>query len=300
MTGRATEVVALGVVLTVAYTLLITGADAITKLFSANYAAPQMFAFSGGLVALFCLLVGRKSAGTTVLKTRCPRVMALRAVATVIGTCAFFYAFKLLPFAEVFLFIAIIPILAALLSRLVLQERPGGQVWGALLLGLVGMTTLFPSGFHSFGTGHLVALLAVTMGAISMVSSRYIGQRDPAGLLSQVFYPNAALMAVMACVLPFVFVPMGWGDVMWIVCYAALLFAARWVLVAALRILPAYVVTPLMNLQFLWMVALGTVAFGEPTGAGVFFGASLLILAGAWLVWDQVRTPLPKAAVPAE
>lgn len=292
--------VALGVALTVAYTLLITGADAITKLFSANYAAPQMFAISGCLVALFCLLAGRKSAGATVLKTRCPRVMALRAIATVIGTCAFFYAFKLLPFAEVFLFIAIIPILAALLSRLVLKECPGGQVWAALLLGLLGMTALFPGGFHSFGTGHLVAFVAVAMGAVSMIASRYIGQRDPAGLLSQVFYPNLALMAVMACALPFVFVPMGLGDLMWVACYASLLFGARWVLVAALRLLPAYVVTPLMNLQFLWMVGLGSLAFREQTGAGVFVGAALLIVAGVWLVWGQVRTPAQKAAIPAE
>ena len=300
MIARGREAVFLGVSLTVVYTLLITGADAITKLFSANYAAPQMFALSGGLVALFCLAAGHKSAAKRVLATRCPRVMGLRAAATVIGTCAFFYAFKLLPFAEVFLFIAIIPILAALLSRVMLNESAGGQVWGAMILGVLGMAALFPGGLHSFGAGHLVAFLAVAMGALSMVASRYIGQRDPGGLLSQVFYPNLALMVVMGAALPFVFVPMGWWDVLWVVYYAALLFAARWVLVAALKLLPAYVVTPLMNLQFLWMVAIGSVAFGERTGAGVFLGAALLIAAGAWLVWDQVRTPTPKTAVPAE
>ena len=87
---------------------------------------------------------------------------------------------------------------------------------------------------------------------------------------------------------------------MWVVYYAALLFAARWVLVAALKLLPAFVVTPLMNLQFVWMVAIGAIAFGEETGPGVLLGAALLILAGSWLVWDQVRTPAPKAVVPAE
>ena len=146
----------------------------------------------------------------------------------------------------------------------------------------------------------LVAFLAVAMGAVSMVASRYIGQRDPGGLLAQVFYPNLALMVVMGLALPFVFVPMGWLDVLWVAYYAALLFAARWVLVAALKLLPAYVVTPLMNLQFLWMVAIGSIAFGERTGAGVFLGAALLIAAGVWLVWDQVRTHTPKTAVPAE
>lgn len=301
MTERGKDVVLLGVALTVVYTMLITGADAITKLFSTNYAAPQMFALSGGLVALFCIIAaGRKSAFSTVFRTRCPRVMFIRAVATVVGTCAFFYAFKMLPFAEVFLFIAIIPILAALLSRFMLNECVGGAVWGALLLGLLGMGSLFPGGWSSIGVEHLVALLAVAMGAVSMVASRYIGQRDPGGLLSQVFYPNLTLMAVMSCALPFVFVPMGWIDLMWVVYYAALLFAARWVLVAALKLLPAFVVTPLMNLQFLWMVAIGAVVFGEQTAASIYFGAALMIMASAWLVWDQIRASTPKIVVPAE
>ena len=74
MIARSREAVLLGVTLTVAYTVLITGADAITKLFSANYAAPQMFALSGGLVALFCVLAGHKTAATSVLATCCPGI----------------------------------------------------------------------------------------------------------------------------------------------------------------------------------------------------------------------------------
>ncbi|MEO1140558.1 MAG: DMT family transporter, partial [Pseudomonadota bacterium] len=251
-----------GVALTAFYTLLISAADAITKQFAASYSAPQLFAVSGGLVALFCVLANRTKEGQwRGLRTRCPRAMAIRVAATVVGTAAFFYAFRLLPFAEVFLFIAIIPLLAALLSGPVLGERVSLQAWGALALGAVGVACLFPGGVHSIGLGHLVAFVAVLMGTISMVASRYIGQRD-GNLLTQVFYPNLVLMLVMAAALPFVFTPMSIGDMTWALTYAVLLFAARWVLVAALRVLPAFVVTPLMNLQFLWMVGIGVVVFG--------------------------------------
>ena len=71
-------------------------------------------------------------------------------------------------------------------------------------------------------------------------------------------------------------------------------------LVAALRLLPAYVVTPLMNLQFLWMVVIGALAFGEWPGAGVWLGAAIVVAAGTWLVWDQTRPRTPAHAVPAE
>ncbi|WP_245306284.1 DMT family transporter [Roseovarius aestuariivivens] len=289
-----------GVALTALYTLLISGADAITKQFAANYAPPQLFALSGGLVVLFCLLANRDRRGRSLgLHTTCPKAMAVRAVATVLGTIAFFYAFQLLPFADVFLFIALIPLMAALLSGPVLSERVRPQAWCALGVAVLGVGCLFQPGFGAFTMGHGMALLAVMLGTVSMVASRYIGQRDQ-GLLVQVFYPNLALMLTMALVLPFVYRPMPLTDLGWAVVYALLLFMARWVLVAALRALPAYVVTPLMNLQFVWMVLLGAIFFGEMPGAPVLIGALLVVSAGVWLVLDETSPRSTAAQVPAE
>lgn len=288
-----------GVALTATYTLLISSADAITKLFAESYAAPQLFALSGGIVAGLSLAANRKDGRWRGVGTSCPRAMAVRVSATIAGTLAFFYAFKLLPFAEVFLFIALIPLLAALLSGPILGEAVRPQVWIALVIGAVGVMFLFPGGLSAVSFGHVVAFAAVVLGTISMVASRYIGLRDD-NILSQVFYPNLALMVAMGLALPFVFQPMGWVDLGWAFAYAVLLFGARWVLVAALKLLPAYVVTPLMNLQFLWMVIIGFVAFGELPGSGVYIGAAIIVGAGCWLVWDQIRPREAKAVMPAE
>ena len=56
-----------------------------------------------------------------------------------------------------------------------------------------------------------------------------------------------------------------------------------------------------MNLQFLWMVGIGMVVFAERPGAGVYLGAAIIIVAGLWLIWDQVR-PADRVAkaIPAE
>ncbi|MEM6376236.1 MAG: DMT family transporter [Pseudomonadota bacterium] len=282
-----------GVALTALYTLLISGADAITKVFAESYPPPQLFALSGFLVAVFCVVADRSSRRvspkvSTGFRTSCPRAMALRSAATVLGTLAFFYAFYLLPFAEVFVFIALIPLMAAMVSGPVLGEVVSWRAWIALLLGSLGLASLFPSGIEGIALGHVVAFMAALMGAASMVTSRYIGQREH-NLLAQVFYPNLALGVVMALALPFVFVPMTVDHLAWAAIYAALLFGARWFLVAALKLLPAYVVTPLINMQFLWMVGIGILLFGERPGIEVYTGALLMIAAGAWLVWDQAR-----------
>lgn len=288
-----------GVGLTALYTFLISSADAITKLFAASYAAPQLYALSGGLVAVLSVLANRKGGRWRGMRTACPRAMGIRVVSTVAATGAFFYAFALLPFAEVFLFIALVPLLSALLSGPVLGETVRPQIWIALSLGTVGVLCLFPGGFSSVSVGHGLAFAAVVLGTVSMVASRYIGVRD-GNILAQVFYPNLALMLVMGAALPFVFVPMAIIDLGWIVLYATCLFGARWVLVAALRALPAYVVTPLMNLQFLWMVLMGFLFFGEVPQAGVYLGAAMIIVAGCWLVWDQNRDSNTKGVLPAE
>jgi drug/metabolite transporter (DMT)-like permease len=91
----------------------------------------------------------------------------------------------------------------------------------------------------------------------------------------------------MAIVLPFVWKPMPLTDVAWVGACAALLFLARWVLVEALRRLAAFAVTPLMNLQFVWMAVIGAVAFGEMPAASTFVGVAIVIGSGLYLVWDQ-------------
>ncbi|MFT5341835.1 MAG: drug/metabolite transporter (DMT)-like permease [Paracoccaceae bacterium] len=276
----------LGAGLVVIYTALISSADAITKFIAGGYAAPQLFCLSGLIVMGLCLVTDRHPSQRRGFKTVCPKAMALRSLAAVLASVGFFYAFKFLPFAEVFLFVGLIPLLAGLMSGLILGEHVRPSAWVALAAGFVGVLCLFPAGIGSVSLGHIVAFIAIVIGTFSMVLARYIGRYE-SNALAQVFYPNAAIFAVMAVVLPFVWRPMPLADFGWVLAYAALLFGARWLLVVALRLLAAYAVTPLMNLQFVWMVVLGAVFFNEYPAPGTYLGVGIVISSGLFLVWDQ-------------
>ncbi|WP_375173081.1 DMT family transporter [Pseudooceanicola sp.] len=287
-----------GATLVMVYTALISSADGITKLLAGGYAAPQLYAVSGGLVALFCVLANRAKPAPGGLGTTRPYAMALRSVATVIAGVSFFYAFRLLPFAEVFIFIGLMPLVAGLMSGPILQERVALRVWIALGAGFIGVLCLFPEGLHAVTFGHAVALLACVSGTFSMVMARYVGRYER-NSLALVFYPNLLNMFVMAAVLPFVFKPMPLTDLGLAVAYAALLFGARWLLVVALRLLPAYTATPLMNLQFVWMVLIGVVFFGEVPGSHIYLGALIVVGSGLYLVYDQFAPRRqPEAVMP--
>ena len=282
-----------GTGLVVLYTLMISSADAITKFIAMGYAAPQLFAFSGAIVVVLSWGSAWISGAGQSLRTSCPRAMALRSALTVVGSVAFFYAFRFLPFAEVFVFIGMMPIFAGLFSSPILGEHVRPVAWVALAAGFIGVLCLFPGGLSSVSAGHVIALFACLCGTLSMVLARYIGQRE-SNSLAQVFYPNAALFLAMAIALPFVYRPMPLSDLAWVAAYAGFLFAARWLLVVSLRHLAAYAVTPLMNLQFVWMVLLGAVVFGELPAANIYLGVAIVIGSGVFLIWDQMQ---PEQAV---
>ncbi|MEX0301044.1 MAG: DMT family transporter [Leisingera sp.] len=284
-----------GALLVVAYTGLIASADGITKLLAGQYAAAQLYALSGAMVAGLCLLADRLPAQRGGFRTVCPRAMALRSVATLIAAVCFFYAFRLLPFAEVFVFIGLMPLLAGAMSGAVLKEPVRPAAWIALASGFGGVLFLLPhggSGGHA-GWGHAVAFAAVLSGTFSMTIARYIGRYEN-NSLAQVFYPNLTLCLAMLVMLPFVWMPMPVADVFWAAAYAFLLFGARWLLVVALRLLASYAVTPLMNLQFIWMAVIGAVAFGEFPPASTYIGGAIVIASGLYLVWDQFAPSMPQ------
>ncbi len=298
-----------GALLVVIYTGFIASADGITKLLAGGYAPAQLYALSGALVAALCAMScilaarGASPMGAALvqgLRTDCRWAMALRSAATVLAAVCFFYAFRLLPFAEVFVFIGLMPLLAGLMSGPILGERVRAVAWVALGVGFAGVICVFPGGVAALSGGHGVALAASVLGTLSITLSRYIGRYE-SNVLAQVFYPNLALCLTMLPVLPFVWQPMPLHDVAWAITYAAALFGARWLLVAALRLMPSYAVTPLMNLQFVWMVAIGALVFGEAVRPEAWAGAAAIMASGLYLVFDQFglgRTVLGRGRFP--
>lgn len=275
-----------GAALIIAYTGMMAAADGITKFIAGGYAAPQLFVLSSALVMAFALAGARATDAGPGLRIRSKKPMIVRSVLTVIASVAFFQAFRLLPFADVFLFIGLIPLIAAVLSGPILNETPRPAAWAALALGAGGILFLMPGGVSNAQAGHAWALLAAVTGCGSMLAARVIAKAERAPL-AQVFWPNAALMMTMAVALPFVWKPMSLTDMGWVIAYAAALFAARYIVAEALRLLPAYVATPLMNLQFVWMVVIGFLAFGEIPTIGTWAGVMLVVGSGMWLILEE-------------
>lgn len=286
----------LGAGLTLLNTLVSVSADAIAKMLSGGYAAPQLMALAGMITVSLGLAAAAAGHARPVLHTGAPRLVALRSALGAVSTVCFFLALGWLPFAQIFLFMAIMPMMGALLSALLFREPLPRDVWLALGLGLLGMTFLFPDGLATLTTGHWIGFAASASGSASIVLSRRIC-RSHTHSMAQVFYAQLACLVLGLLFLPGVWKPMALADAGLLVGYTLFLVATRWLMVVILRLLPAHVVMQIGNVQFLWMVLLGEQLFGETTGLNVWLGAGLLIGSGVWLVQSQQRARAAPAPV---
>lgn len=282
-----------GVLFLLCSTLAATLADGTIKGLSARLAAPQVFFLSGLAMAGFSLIAARAGSGlglftTTCLRTRAPRVLALRSVATVLASVGFFYAIKMLPLAEVFLFIGMMPLISACLSLVILDEAVPLAAMAGLAIGGLGVAMLFPSGFSDLSLGHLAGFGGAAAGTVSLVLGRLMSRYE-VNTLVQVFYPNLALGLSAMLLLPAVWHPMTLADLGLVMVYSALLFVARWAMVLVMQRLRAPVALPLMNVQFVWLVAVGFVFFHEVPQTTTLIGAVLVMAAGLIALTQQAR-----------
>jgi len=246
-------------------------------------APPQLFVLFGGIVSLVAFAACCRKGQIHKLKTDRPIAMLIRSVMTVVSATLFFYAMRVLPLAEIFLFVGLMPIMAALLTPFVLKEAADARSWMALIAGFVGVLCLFPDGISSVKSAHLLAFGASFSGVVSMVLARHIG-RDRDASMALLFYPHLLAFIVMLAALPFVYRPMPVFDLGIAALYSGLLFVGRYVLVRALAIAPTHVVLPVVNVQFIWMVVLGAGIFAESPTMNVYLGAAIVIMSCVALV----------------
>lgn len=261
--------------------------DVVVKMLGGGYAVFQIVFFSVLLsfpLVIFMLLRDNEQ-GTLI--PRHPWWTALRTVSAVItGFCAF-YAFSVLPLAQVYAILFAAPLLITVLAIPVLGEKVGLHRGFAVVAGLIGvMVVLRPSDLN-LGLGHVAALTAAFTGALASVIVRKIGREERSAVL--LLYPMMANFAVMGMLLPFVYRPMPLGDVGLWAMMAALAFLASLALIQAYRRTDAVLVAPMQYSQILWAALYGWLFFDETIDQGTAIGAGIIIASGLYIVVREGR-----------
>jgi len=262
--------------------------DAVVKLLGAGYSPFQLIFFSvlfGFPLAL--MMIMRDPQPGTLLPVH-PWWIALRTAAAVVTGSTAFYAFGVLPLAQVYAIVFATPLIITVLAIPVLGERVRIRRWVAVIVGLCGVLVVIRPGTTDLSLGHLAALVAAFGGAVASIIVRKVGAEErPVVLL---LYPMLANFVLMAIALPFVYRPMPIQDLALVAFMSFLGWVGGVVIIAAYRSGEAVIVAPMQYSQIVWAAAYGWLFFDEGIDGWTAAGASIIIASGVYIVLREGRS----------
>ena len=256
--------------------------DVIVKWLGASYSPVQIVFFSGlfafPMVTLF--LIRDSQPGT--LRPVHPWWMLTRTLAAVITGFTAFYAFSVLPLAQVYAILFAAPLLITLLAIPILGERVGIRRGGAVIVGLIGVLVVLRPGGTDLSLGHLAALVAAFASSLASIIVRKIGQDERSVVL--LLYPILANFILMGAMLPFVYKPMPALELGGLALMSIMAFAASALVIMAYKAGEAVVVAPMQYSQIIWATFTGALFFDEFPDLWTAGGASIIIASGIYIV----------------
>ena len=256
--------------------------DVIIKYLGADYAPFQILFFSVLLGFPFATLMLLSDASKGTLRPVNPRWVLARTVAGVLAGTSAFYAFSVLPLAQVYAFIFAAPLLITVLSIPILGERVGIHRWAAVVIGLVGVMVVLRPGAEQLTLGHIAGLMAAAGSAVVSVVTRKIGRQERSAVL--MLYPMMANFVLMACLLPFFYKPMPIEHLGLLAVMSLLGFSAGLCIIAAYRFGDAAIIAPMQYSQIIWGAGFGFLFFNETPDSATGLGAAIIIFAGLYVV----------------
>jgi drug/metabolite transporter (DMT)-like permease len=261
--------------------------DVVVKQLGATYSPVQIVFFSGLLSFPLAILLAVRDGTPGTLRPVHPYWMALRSVTGMIASLSAFFAFTILPLAQVYAIIFATPLFITVLSIPLLGERVRFRRWAAVIVGLFGVMIVLRPGAVDLGIGHLAALTCAVGGATNSIVVRKIG-RDERGVVL-VLFPMLLNFVVMGAALPWVYQPMPIQDLGLQAMTAVMSFLAMLSLIMAYKSAEAVIVAPMQYSQIIWATVFGILFFAEWPDAWTMCGALVIISSGVYILLRESR-----------
>ena len=261
--------------------------DVIIKILGGSYSPVQVVFFSVLLSFPLATVMLMRDTTAGTLIPRHPWWLALRTAAAVLTGVSAFYAFSVLPLAQTYAIIFASPLIITVLAIPVLGERVRLRRWMAVLVGLIGVMIVLRPGAEPLTLGHLAALAAAVGGSTAAIVVRKIGADErPVVML---LYPMVVNFAVMAALLPLVYIPMPVEHLGLLGVVALFAWTASRMIIVAYQSGEAAIIAPMQYSQIIWASLYGFLFFDEVIDAPTAIGAGVIIASGLYIVLRESR-----------
>ncbi len=256
--------------------------DVIVKFLGANYSAFQIVFFSVLFSFPMVTLLLIRDATPGHLRPVHLWWTLIRTISVVITAFSAFYAFSVLPLAQVYAILFAAPLLITILSVPILGETVGLRRGIAVVVGLIGVLVVLRPGGADLSIGHLAALVAAVGSALASIIVRKIGPQERDVVL--MLYPLIANFIVMGALLPSVYVPMPLPHLGALFLMSIMAFVSTALVIAAYKQGEAVIIAPMQYSQILWAVLYGAIFFDEFPDIWTAIGAGIIIASGVYIV----------------
>lgn len=230
--------------------------------------------------------------GIAALKTSRPWTHATRMAVGMVAMSFNFLSFALLPIAEATAIGFMVPIVATLLSIVLLSEAVGVHRWAAIAVGLAGVLIVVqPGSGHIPLTGAIVGLAGVAMTAWVSIIIRKLGQTESP--VTTMFWFSLSSMAPLGIAMAFVGQMHDlttWGIIALLGVFGA---AAQLAITSSLRLAPVSVVLPMDYSSLIWAALVGYLIWDSWPVPATWIGAPLIIGSGLYIAWREHRLSRP-------
>ncbi len=261
--------------------------DVVIKVLGAAYSPFQIIFFSTMFSFPLITFMLMRDAKEGNLRPVHPWWVAARTGSAVIAALSGFYAFSVLPLAQVYVMLFASPLVITILSIPILGERVGIHRSLAVLVGLVGVVVVLRPGSTPLGLGHIAGLSAACFGAFASVIVRKVGNEERAAVL--MLYPMAANFLIMGAILGLVYEPMPILHLGGMAVISLFGFTGGLLLIAAYRNGDAAIVAPMQYSQIIWATGFGFFLFDEIIDLPTLIGAAIIIASGLYIVFRETR-----------
>lgn len=208
-----------------------------------------------------------------------PALMILVALCRTLSAMLITYSFVTIPLAEAYCLVFLIPVLATILSVIVLKEQVSLDRWILVVVSFLGVLLVVRPGFREVELGHITAFICAVAAAVSLTTIRLISGAERRvtlfalpGLLTLI--GNIVGLAIVGFSWP------SWGILGALVVCGVLGGIGYMLQLKGVALAPASRVAPMQYSQIIWALLYGALFFSEVPDAISLAGLGVIVAAG--------------------
>jgi len=269
------------IVLNISAWMLLPFMDGLAKFLSQEIHFLQVVWGRYFFMALFSVLIASIFFRNHLRFPKAIKIQVLRSLFLFLSTIFFFYAISIISLAEALTLSFIAPIIATILSFIILKEQVGPRRWIAVITGFIGVIFVMRPGFNEINLATVGALCAGICYAFYLISTRKLSSIDSP--LMTLIFTGLSGAIVISLIVPFYWSSLNFAGWLILILLAAIGTLAHFLIILSLNYAEASKLAPLGYSEIIMNVIIGYYFFGDFPNQWIWIGLIIIIASGVYI-----------------